>query len=76
MPAPDPIGLVHYDEPRAVQVREPENITAIHSAIHCGVNIYTDNKKQADYLMSMWPYIMASLSNTVAAMVQSMPAEA
>lgn len=67
MPVPKPVGRVHYNEPRAVIVREPENLDVHHSAIHCGVNIYTDNREQAELIMRNWQYIMAALSNSIEA---------
>lgn len=58
MPVPPPVGLVHFDEPRAVQVRNPENLKDIHSAIHCGINIYTDSKLENEKIMARWTEIM------------------
>lgn len=72
MPTPTPVGLIHFDEPRAVQVREPENLSAVHSAIHCGVNVYTDSKKETDYLLERWPEIMQELSDSIQQVIDNM----
>lgn len=73
MPTPNPVGRVHFDEPRAVMVREPENLDSHHSAIHCGVNIYTDHKRQADYIMSQWPELMEKLSLEIETLIDNIP---
>jgi hypothetical protein len=65
MPTPNPVGRIHYDQPRAVVVREPENLDKHHSAIHCGVNIYVDSLAQGKYLLDNWALIMADLSNSI-----------
>ena len=63
MSVPPPVGLVHYDEPRAVQVRNPENLKDIHSAVHGALAIYTDNKQETDALLERWSEIMAAADN-------------
>lgn len=60
MPVPSPIGVVHFSEPRAVQVRSPENLSDIHSAVQASVVIYTDSKKETDLLLLHWEEIMAA----------------
>ena len=62
---PKPIGRVHYDEPRAVQVRDPENLDDIHSAIHSGVNVYTDTVSETNYLMDNWAWVMKKADEEV-----------
>lgn len=69
---PKPVGRIHFEQPRAVQVREPENLEAVHSAIHCGLNIYTDSRNETEYLLKNWEHLMASLSNNVEAHIQLM----
>lgn len=63
MPTPTPIGSVHFDEPRAVVVREPENLEAHHSAIHGGINIYVDTLKEGQAILAAWPELMQQVSD-------------
>lgn len=63
MPVPPPIGVVHFSEPRAVQVRNPENLSDIHSAVHASVSIYTDSKIETDTLLSRWSEIMIAAND-------------
>ena len=62
MPVPTPIGLVHYNEPRAVQVREPENLTEVHSTVFAGVHIYVDNALEREAILDNWASLMEALS--------------
>jgi hypothetical protein len=59
---PTPIGSVHYDEPRAVTVREPEG-DGKHSAVHSGVNVYTDTLTEAQGVIAAWPLIMQAAAD-------------
>lgn len=59
MIVPKPIGVVHFDEPRAVKVRNPENLSDVHSAVHSNVYVYTDSKVETDLLLEKWDEIMA-----------------
>lgn len=63
MAIPKPIGPVHYDQPRAVKVREPENLGAIHSAVHGAVAIYVESVTEAQAVMSAWPIIMQAAAD-------------
>ena len=65
MPVPSPIGRIHPNEPRAVMIRDIENQKAPHSAIHCGINIFTDNKAQTDLIIEKWPELLMEFSNTL-----------
>lgn len=69
---PKPVGRIHFEQPRAVQVREPENLESIHSAMHCGLNVYTDNRKETEYLLLRWPELMASLSEEIESLLENM----
>ena len=54
------IGALHYSDARAVQVREPENVNSVHSAVHGDVAVYSDNRLQTQALLDGWPEIMAA----------------
>ena len=58
MPVPNPIGPIHFDEPRAVQVREPEDVQQVHSAVYGAIAVYVDTKQEADAVISSWSVIM------------------
>lgn len=58
MSAPKPIGPLFYDQARAVKIREPENLGAIHSAVHSALNVTVDTKQEADAIIDNWPKIM------------------
>lgn len=60
MSVPDPIGVVHYDEPRAVKVRTPGNMKDVHSAVYGAVNIYAETQKETDALIAQWDQIMTA----------------
>lgn len=60
MSVPKPIGVVHFDEPRALKVRNPENLSDIHSAVHSNIYVYTDSKVEADLLLQKWDEIMSA----------------
>lgn len=73
MPVPTPIGRVHPNEPRAVMVRDPENQGVPHSAVFFGLSVYTDNKRETDYLLSRWSELMESLSIDIDDLIANMP---
>ena len=62
MSAPPSIDLVHYGEPRAVLVREPENLNETHSAIYGGINIYTDTVLERQAILDNWQSIMEAVA--------------
>lgn len=66
MPVPTPIGKVHYDEPRAVMVREPGHLDKVHSAVHGAVAVYTASESEAKKLMASWAQVMTVLDAEVA----------
>lgn len=70
MSVPDPVGRVHYDQPRAVVVREPENLDSHHSAIHCGVNVYVDSLNQGKFLLDNWNFVMEAISDRVESLLK------
>jgi hypothetical protein len=75
MPVPTPVGLIHYDEPRAVMVRDSENQDKPHSAMRSAVNVFTDSVKETNYLIERWPEIMAELDLVVKQIINNMPEE-
>src|SRR4029077_9579334 len=52
------IGPLHYSEPRAVQVREPEDLGTAHAAVHGEVAIYVDTRNQTHAIIDNWNEIM------------------
>ncbi len=66
MPTPDPIGRIRYTEPRAVYVRESNDVINIHSAVHGTVAVYTDTYTQAQALVGRWPELMTVINDKVA----------
>jgi hypothetical protein len=62
MPIPAPIDLIHYSEPRAVQVREPENLSEIHSAIHGSFNVYVDTVLERKAVLDNWSVLMEAVA--------------
>lgn len=65
MPTPDPIGRIRFTEPRAVYVRESNDVENIHSAVHGTVAVYTDTYTQAQQLVSRWPELMTAINEKV-----------
>ena len=65
MSTPNPIGAVHFNEPRALRVREPEDTTQSHSAVHSGVSVYVDTQKEAHAIIAAWPVIMQAAADKV-----------
>ena len=70
MSVPTPVGRVHYNQPRAVMVREPENLNSSHSAIYSPVHVYVDNKKEADAVLAAWPAIMKILDDALSNVIK------
>lgn len=54
---PEPIGPVHYSQPRGVLVRDA-GPTGKHSAVQSPLIIYTDTVSQANELIKRWSEIM------------------
>lgn len=65
MHTPTPVGRVHFDEPRAAFVREPETLDKHHSVVHCGINIHTDTMKETRLIMSYWGTLMREVDKWV-----------
>lgn len=62
---PLPIGRIHYNPARAVQVREPENISLVHSAVSGTLNVYVDSHKEAHAVIAGWSEIIKAVSAKV-----------
>jgi hypothetical protein len=60
---PTPIEPIHFDEPRAVQVRDPADSTSYHSAVHGGINVYVDTMMEAQGIIAAWPVIMQAAAD-------------
>lgn len=58
MSVPDPIEPIHFSEPRAVQVRDPENLNSLHSAVNGNIFVYTETKLETDKILEKWAEIM------------------
>ncbi|HPE52982.1 MAG TPA: hypothetical protein PK852_02585 [Mesotoga prima] len=58
---PDPMGRVHYNQARAVQVREPENLNLVHSAVSGTLNVYTDTRLEAKAIIDGWEEIIRAV---------------
>lgn len=56
------VGPLHYSDPRAVQVREPEDLSTAHAAVHGEVAIYVDTRNQTHAIIDRWSEIMAVAS--------------
>jgi len=75
MSVPTPVGRVHYNQPRAVMVREPENLNSSHSAIYSPVHVYVDNKKETDTVLAAWPDLMKMLDNAIETLLTAVPSK-
>lgn len=71
MSTPPAIGPVHYSEPRAVQVRNPDNLSEFHSAIHGSVAVYVDNKNQANAVMLAWANCISKFADEVIEIIEA-----
>jgi hypothetical protein len=56
------IGPLHYSDPRAAQVREPEDLSTTHAAVHGEVAIYVDTRNQTHAILDRWSEIMQAAS--------------
>lgn len=56
------IGPLHYSDPRAAQVREPEDLNSTHAAVHGDVAIYVDTRNQTHAILDHWGEIMQAAS--------------
>lgn len=65
MSTPEMIGRIRYTEPRAVYVREGDNVEDIHSAVHGSIAVYTDNYAQAQKLLAAWVQLVTAFNAKV-----------
>ena len=56
------IGPLHYSDPRAAQVREPEDLNETHAAVHGDIAIYVDTRNETHALLDRWEEIMRAAS--------------
>ena len=72
-------GIVHYSEPRAVQLRvnaegeiTPQTRDSVpHSAVRIEAFIFTGSVSEAQEIMNRWPDIMAELDATVKSIIDT-----
>ncbi len=76
MSTPTPINSLYYDEPRAAKIREPENLSTIHSVIHSGVSIMVDNQLEANAIIAAWRVIMQAAAEKADEVLVAMRREA
>lgn len=69
MPTPLPVGRVRFTLPRAVQVREPDEVKVQHSAVHGTIAIYTDSISEAQTVIDRWEDIMQAVNEKVTEML-------
>ena len=66
MPTPAPIDPIHFSEPRAVKIREPENLSAMHSAVHGDMNVLTQSMTETNAIIENWSLIMQAAADKAA----------
>ena len=72
MPTPDPIGPIHFSEPRAVVVRDPKELSSTHAAVHGDMNVYTETVAEAQAIIAAWPVIMQKAADEAQAILSAM----
>lgn len=65
MSTPPPIGKVRYTEPRAIYVREGNNVEDIHSAVHASIAVYTDSFTETQKIMAAWTELVTAFNDKV-----------
>ena len=69
-------GNVQYDLPRAVKVRNPDNLKDIHSAVYSGVSILVNTRSEAEAIIAGWDEIALAISSKVMELLpQAKPVE-
>lgn len=63
MPTPAPIDPIRFSEPRAVKIREPENLSAMHSAVHGDMNVLVESQLEAEAILAAWRVIMQAAAD-------------
>ena len=63
MSVPEPINPIHFDVPRAVKVREPEELQSIHSAVSGRIHVYVDTHTEAQAILSAWRVIIQAAAD-------------
>jgi hypothetical protein len=60
---PTPIEPIHFDQPRAVQVRDPADTNNFHSAVNGGINVYVNTLVEAQGVIDAWTDIMQAAAD-------------
>lgn len=69
------IGPLQSDLPRAVMVREPENLQSIHSAVSARIHVLTDTKTETDAILASWPVIMQAAADKIEEILSALKAQ-
>ena len=67
------LGPLHYSDPRAAQVREPENLNETHAAVHGDVAIYVDTRNETHAILDGWNEIMQAASDKAQEILNALP---
>lgn len=59
------IGKIRYTQARGVMVREPGDITNVHSAVSGSVNVYVDTLTESRAVIAAWDEIIAAANEKV-----------
>lgn len=68
---PEPIDRVHWTYPRAVQVRENNNIKEFHSAVYGTMAVYTESVIETQILLDNWEEIMSLVNQKIKQLIDS-----
>lgn len=63
---PAPLGPLHYDKPRSLKIREPEDLNTVHSVVHSGVSIVVETLTEAHGISDSWQIIMQAAADKAA----------
>lgn len=69
------IGVIRYSPARGVMVREPGEVTSVHSAVSGTVAVYTETLTQSQALISAWDEIIAAANEKAVEILSRVPAE-
>lgn len=59
------IGRTRYSEPKAVLIRNPEDLKSVHSTIGVMIHIDVDNKEQGQLIMDLLPDLLSELNDGI-----------
>lgn len=69
------IGVIRYSPARGVMVREPGEVTNVHSAVSGTVAVYTETLTQSQALINAWDEIIAAANEKAVEILSRVPAE-